>query len=67
MQVFVRENCTMIAAPVQCDVDGIAKGSHSALLKRPNVLVEAQFLLDEIYSSYIAERERSWESPSLGR
>src|SRR4026208_475413 len=28
MQVFVRENCTMIAAPVQCDVDGIPKGSH---------------------------------------
>jgi hypothetical protein len=22
MQVFVREHCTMIAAPVQCDVDG---------------------------------------------
>jgi hypothetical protein len=28
MQVFVRENCTMIAAAVQCDVDGIPKGSH---------------------------------------
>src|SRR6185503_3034840 len=28
MQLFVRENCTMIAAPVQCDVDGISKGSH---------------------------------------
>ena len=28
MQVFVREHCTMIAAPVQCDVDGIPKGSH---------------------------------------
>jgi len=28
MQVFVRDYCTMIAAPVQCDVDGIAKGSH---------------------------------------
>jgi hypothetical protein len=27
-QVFVREHCTMIAAPVQCDVDGIPKGSH---------------------------------------
>jgi len=25
MQVFVREHCTMIAAPVQCDVDGILK------------------------------------------
>src|SRR5438270_13582677 len=28
MQVFVREHCTMIAAPVQCDVDEIPKGSH---------------------------------------
>jgi len=30
MQLFVRGNCTMIAAPVQCDVDGIPKWSHSA-------------------------------------
>src|SRR4030095_6050170 len=28
MYVFVRDHCTMIAAPVQCDVDGISKGSH---------------------------------------
>src|SRR5215471_4535456 len=28
MQVFVRDHRTMIAAPVQCDVDGIPKGSH---------------------------------------
>jgi hypothetical protein len=28
MQVFVRDHCTMIAAPVQCDVDGISKGAH---------------------------------------
>src|SRR5437899_3683865 len=28
MQVFVRGDCTMIAAPVQCDVDGVPKGSH---------------------------------------
>src|SRR4029077_15297682 len=28
MQVFVRGDRTMIAAPVQCDVDGIPKGSH---------------------------------------
>jgi hypothetical protein len=34
--VFVREHCTMIAAAVQCDVDGIPKGSHCVLLKRPN-------------------------------
>jgi hypothetical protein len=30
MQFFVREYCTMITAPVQCDVDGIPKGSHYA-------------------------------------
>src|SRR5467141_4006936 len=30
MQVFVREPFTMIAAPVQCDVDGVPKGSHFA-------------------------------------
>jgi hypothetical protein len=28
MQVFVCEHRTMIAAPVQCDVDGIPKGAH---------------------------------------
>src|SRR5688572_10722611 len=28
MQLFVRDYCTMIAAPVQCDVDGVPKGSH---------------------------------------
>src|SRR5262249_51220615 len=28
MYVFVRDHCPMIAAPVQCDVDGIPKGSH---------------------------------------
>src|SRR5206468_12527532 len=28
MQVFVRDPLTMIAAAVQCDVDGIPKGSH---------------------------------------
>ena len=28
MDVFVRDAFTMIAAPVQCDVDGISKGSH---------------------------------------
>ena len=28
MQVFVRRYYTMIAAPVQCDVDGIPKGPH---------------------------------------
>jgi hypothetical protein len=28
MQLFIRGDCTMIAAPVQRDVDGIPKGSH---------------------------------------
>jgi len=28
MQLFVRDAFTMIAAPVQGDVDGIPKGSH---------------------------------------
>src|SRR5215470_9282633 len=36
MQVFVDEACTMIAAPIQCDVDGIPKGLHCALLTRAN-------------------------------
>src|SRR5262249_5622843 len=26
MEVFVRQDCTMITAPVQCDVEGIPKG-----------------------------------------
>jgi len=36
MDVFVRDPFTMIAAPVQCDVDGIPKRSHYVLLKRAN-------------------------------
>jgi hypothetical protein len=28
MQVFVRDDCPMIAAPVQGHIDGIPKGSH---------------------------------------
>ena len=30
MQVFVRGDCTVIAAPVQRDVDGVSKGTHLA-------------------------------------
>jgi len=30
VQVFVRDDCAMIAAPVQCDVDGIPKWAHRA-------------------------------------
>ena len=36
MHVFVRNPNAMIAAPVQRDIDGIAKGSHYVLLKRTN-------------------------------
>jgi hypothetical protein len=43
MQVFVRDDCTMVAAPVQCDVDGIPKGSHYVLLKRANLLLDGNF------------------------
>jgi hypothetical protein len=32
MQVFVRNHYAVIAAPVQCDVDGVPKGSHEAML-----------------------------------
>jgi hypothetical protein len=35
MQVFVDEAYTMIAAPVQCDVDGVPKGSHFARVPGP--------------------------------
>ena len=42
MQVFVREHRTMIAAPVQCDVYRIPKGSHYVrvpiAIGRPNGL-----------------------------
>src|ERR1043166_2371130 len=53
MQVFVRGDCAMIAAPVQRDVDGISKGSHYVLLRRANAQAqrrrEAPFV--EAYSS----------------
>src|SRR4029434_6907904 len=42
MQLFVRGNCTMIAAPVQSDVDGIPKGSHYVLLKRANAALSCE-------------------------
>src|SRR5215813_6301860 len=32
MQVFVRDHLKMIAAPVQCDVDGIPQGPHFAIV-----------------------------------
>jgi hypothetical protein len=34
MQVLVSDHCTMIAAPVQCDLNGMSKRSHYVLLKR---------------------------------
>src|ERR1043166_7588866 len=53
MQLFVRGDCTMIAAPVQRDVDGMSKGSHYVLLRRANAQAqrrrEAPFV--EAYSS----------------
>jgi hypothetical protein len=33
----------MVAAPVQCDVDGIPKGSHYVLVKRANLLLDGNF------------------------
>ena len=32
----IGSHCTMIAAPVQCDIDGIPKGSHYVLRKASN-------------------------------
>src|SRR5437762_7856420 len=37
MQIFVRDHCAMIAAPVQCDVDGIPKGSHYVMTTADDV------------------------------
>jgi hypothetical protein len=34
MQLLVRDDCPMIAAPVQGDVDGVAKWSHYVLLNK---------------------------------
>jgi hypothetical protein len=34
MQFFIRDDCTMIAASVQRDVDGIPEGLHCVLLVR---------------------------------
>jgi hypothetical protein len=34
MQVFVRDHCAMIAAAIQCDVDGIPKGPHRGSVPR---------------------------------
>jgi hypothetical protein len=36
MHFLVSENCAMIAASVQRDVDGIPKGTHWGLLKPVN-------------------------------
>jgi hypothetical protein len=40
MQVFVRDHHTMIAASVQCDVDGIPKGSHCVSVSAIKVRLE---------------------------
>src|SRR5262249_51416216 len=39
VQVFVRNDCTMITTAVQGDVDGIPKGSHRCVYNAPNVPV----------------------------
>ena len=38
MQLFVCGYCTMIAAPVQCDVDGIPEASHLRTSSDPDEL-----------------------------
>src|ERR671917_559897 len=43
MQVFVWEPFTMIAAPVQCDVDGIPKGSHCVSVPRVSSTTSSTF------------------------
>ena len=47
MHLFVRGNCTMVAAPVQCDVDRIPKWSHqvrpSSVIGPPNAPVQARW------------------------
>ena len=48
MQVFIRDNCTVIAAPVQCDVDGIPKGSH--YVRVPIVFVTGSRRLPCLYA-----------------
>jgi len=71
MQLFIRGPGTMIAAPVQCDVDGIAKGSHCVLLKRPNEKKTARAARDKIYSARVwigrsaSSRRRSCKSKRL--
>jgi hypothetical protein len=61
MRFFVRDPFTMIAAPVQCDVDGIPKGSHT-----PSVPQAMPFEVDGSLSrppvnGYIVSRtKRGW-------
>jgi hypothetical protein len=46
MQVSVRGYCTVIAAPIQCDVDGVPKGSHFARVPTMGTLaVSVTFLV----------------------
>src|SRR5438093_13748871 len=59
-QVFVRDHCPMIAAPVQCDVDGIPKGSHYVRVQiaigRPNETQDQRRLARE----RVAASRRLW-------
>jgi hypothetical protein len=52
MQVVVRDQFTMIAAPVQCDVDRVPEGSHYVLLKRANAMPLSRY---HQIKSYIAK------------
>jgi hypothetical protein len=43
MQVCVGRNCTMIATSVQCDVDGVPKGSRSATVPPIDAVAQSPF------------------------
>ena len=51
-----------IAAPVQCDVDGIPKGSHYVLLQRANLLLDgnSENLVPINYCPSPAGISKSW-------
>src|SRR5438552_17552483 len=60
MQVFVRGDCTMIAAPVQCDVDGVPKGSHYITVSTIQVRLRG-LLVKRSRSTSRRRSPRHWE------
>ena len=61
MQVFVRGHYPMIAAPIQCDVDGIPKESHrywAAELERADALLFGRVTYEMM--------EAAWRQPATG-